>query len=112
MLLNQKIDEEAILKAETWVSEEEGVINGFFSYDSFMGVPYLIHFLVDKPRKRHSLFRRMAKKFKDLCKEKGSSEFIINVPVEKEYVRNFVQSYLKTEPYAFTENQYYFLGGV
>jgi hypothetical protein len=106
-----EFDDMAIFEYESWIEEENGKVNGFFTVRPYAGLLFLEHFWAGENRKNPGVFRRMAKKVKELVRTSKRREFIVNAPMEDHYVRRFVETYLRTKAYAAKDGNLYYLAG-
>ena len=93
------LDKMAFDRDETWVEENNGEIDGFFTFQEWIGIPYVIHFYTEKTKRNHRLFLKMVIKLKSLLRGKNKKIVILNVPETKEYVKKFVEAYTHRKPY-------------
>lgn len=117
MLTNEQLKE--ILKKEGISEEDQGLDEcetvvtdiGFFSFRMVYGLPYLVHFWIDKSKRSPSSFYRQAKQYKDLIRSRGFKHTIINAP-ESGFIAKLIEGYTKSKPYSRQHGQNYYLYGV
>jgi predicted amino acid racemase len=112
--LKEILKQEGIPEEEQGLDECENIVVdglGFFSFRMLYGLPYLVHFWVDKNKRSPGNFYKMVKTYKDLLRSRGFKHTIINAP-ESGTLTQFVEGYTKKKPYSRQHGQNYYLAGV
>ena len=104
MLLAEEIPplEHQFAKNITHVLIEDDVIKGFFTLGVKVqsGYPYLMHFCTKKKYRTPKLARTLTSALVEAVRALGAKKFIINCPVEKNYLQRIIKYYFKKKPYA------------
>jgi hypothetical protein len=87
--------------ATTWVDK-----NGFYTYriEHNNTQPWLIHFYIEPDKRSYSAAYRMYKHFKGEMRKLRFSSFVVTVPDDKQYLRNFMKLAGSCVPYARKDN--------
>lgn len=93
---------------ETYVMEEDGIIEGFFTIKKEHGCPSIQHFCIDKKHRSPMLARKLARFMKDTVENKGFRNLILHS--KNEILDKFIEYYFKKKPYAVNGiNKFYFV---
>ena len=111
--LKEILKREGVSEEDQGLDECETVVTdiGFFSFRMVYGVPYLVHFWVDKNHRTPKNFYKMAKQYKDLIRSRGFKHTIINAP-ESGPITKVIEAYTRRKPYSRQHGQNYYLYGV
>jgi maleate cis-trans isomerase len=108
MLMEEEIPplEHNFSKGLTHVLVEDDVIKGFFTISGKVqsGYPYLMHFCTKKKHRTPKLARTLTSALVEAVKALGANKFIINCPLEKNYLKRVIRYYFKTKPYGNKSN--------
>jgi len=93
--------EHSFAKGITHVLVEDDTIKGFFTFDGKVhsGHPYLRHFCTKKKYRTPKLARTLTSAMVEAVRALGAKKFIINCPLEKNYLKKIIKYYFKTKPY-------------
>ena len=95
-----KPDEMGFASHETWVYDD-GEIKGFFTYRFSHGLPYIVHFCVNRSHRGMWVGKNLINKF--MHEVRDYDEALINVPLIRTDIQRIVEGYFKTTPYAIKD---------